>query len=69
MGYKTNLCGLMEKRGISSYKLAKGIGVHVSTVTNWRDGANPKIEHLKLVANYFGVTVDELLSEGGGDTN
>lgn len=69
MGYKANLCGLMKKRGISSYKLAKDVGVHVSTVTNWRDGANPKIEHLKLVADYFGVTVDELLSENGVDNN
>ena len=45
MGYTANLCGLMEKRGVSSYKLAKDVGVHVSTVTNWKDGANPKIEH------------------------
>lgn len=65
MGYTANLCGLMEKRGVSSYKLAKNVGVHVSTVTNWKDGANPKIEHLKLVADYFGVTVDELLAEDG----
>ena len=63
MSYATNLCDLMQSRGISSYKLAKEVGVHVSTVTNWKGGSNPKIEHVKKVADYFGVTVDELLSE------
>lgn len=63
MSYATNLCDLMQSRGISPYKLAKEVGVHVSTVTNWKDGSNPKIEHVKKVADYFGVTVDELLSE------
>ena len=38
MSYATNLCDLMQSRGISSYKLAKEVGVHVSTVTNWKDG-------------------------------
>ena len=63
MSYATNLCDLMQSRGISSYTLAKEVGVHVSTVTNWKDGSNPTIEHVKKVADYFGVTVDELLSE------
>ena len=63
MGYSTNLCDLMEKNGVSSYKLAKDIGVHTSTVTNWRDGKFPKVEHLQAVAAYFGTTVDRLLSD------
>lgn len=62
MGFSTNLCKLMEANNINSYKLAKGIGVHISTVTNWKDGANPKVEHLKRVADFFGVTTDALLS-------
>jgi transcriptional regulator with XRE-family HTH domain len=61
MSYATNLCALMQKRGISSYKLAKEVGVHVSTITNWKDGNSPKIEHLKKVAEFFDVTVDALL--------
>lgn len=65
MSYATNLCDLMQKRGISSYKLAKEVGVHISTITNWKDGNSPKIEHIKKVADYFGVTVDDLLAEDG----
>ena len=63
MGYAENLCDLMKRDGISSYKLARDIGVHTSTVSNWRDGKTPKVEHLKLVADHFGVTVDDLLNE------
>ena len=63
MGFSTNLCKLMEDRKVSSYKLAKSIGVHTSTITNWREGTSPKVEHLKLAADYFGVTVDDLLSD------
>ena len=67
MAYAKNLCDLMERTGISSYKLAKEIGVHVSTVTNWRDGGKPKLDHIIRVADYFGVTVDDLLREVNKD--
>lgn len=63
MGYAANLCDLMRRDGISSYKLARDIGVHTSTVSNWRDGKTPKVDHLRLVADYFGVTVDDLLAD------
>lgn len=62
MGYSQNLCKLMEQTNTSSYKLAKEIGVHTSTITNWKDGTIPRVDHLQLVSNYFGVTVDELLA-------
>ena len=63
MGFTKNLCKLIEKEDISSYKLAKGIGVRITTITNWKNGTEPSIENLKLVADYFNVTVDELLKE------
>lgn len=69
MGYSDNLCKLMNEKGISSYKLAKDIGVHVSTISNWKDGRAPKVEHLKLVADYFGVTLDELLIDEQDQSN
>ena len=63
MGYAANLCELMNRQGVSSCKLAKGIGVHTTTITNWKGGTAPTVEHLKLVADYFGVTVDALLAD------
>lgn len=67
MEFSKKLCDLMQKRNISSYKLAKAIGVHVSTVSNWRAGKDLRIDHLQRVADYFGVTVDELLRDNTGD--
>lgn len=63
MGFSENLCDLMQKKGISSYKLAKEIGVHISTVSNWREGKQPQINHLRRTADYLGVSVDELIQE------
>lgn len=63
MAFRENLCEMLTKRGVSSYKFAKEIGVHVSTVTNWKNGASPKMEHVSKISNYFGVSLDELLAE------
>jgi transcriptional regulator with XRE-family HTH domain len=65
VGFAQNLCDLMRKRGVGSYKLAKDIGVHTSTVSNWRDGTEPKLEHLTRLAKYFGVPIEELLAPDG----
>lgn len=64
MDFAQNLCNLMQKRGVGSYKLAKDIGVHTSTVSNWREGTEPKLEHLTRLAKYFGVPIEELLCPG-----
>lgn len=61
MGFSENLGVLMEKRGISSCKLARDLGVHATTIANWKAGKTPTAEHLLHVADYFSVTVDELL--------
>lgn len=63
MGFAQNLCDLMEKNGVGSYKLAKDIGVHTSTVSNWKDGAEPKLEHLSRLADYFEVSIDTLIEQ------
>ena len=36
------------------------------TVRGWKN-SSPSIENLKKVADYFGITVDELISEETGD--
>ena len=63
MAFAENLSKLLQDKNVSSYKLAKDIGVHVSTVSNWKDGKKPLVAHLLLVAKYFGCTVDDLLKE------
>ena len=61
MAFAETLCNLMEKKPVGTYRLAKDLGVHVSTVTNWRNGAEPKADNLVELADYFHVSVDALL--------
>jgi len=59
--FSENLSRLQMERGETNYRLAKEIGVHQSSVANWKIGITPHPKHLKLIADHFGVTVDELL--------
>lgn len=61
MLFNKNLCSLMKDREVSSYKLAKALGVHVSTVTNWRGNAKPTYEHLISISEFFNVPITKLL--------
>ena len=65
MGFKENLYELMQKKNINSYKLAKSVGVHVSTVTNWLNGSNPRLEHLRSLSLFCGIPVGDLREESG----
>ena len=55
---------LMSTRGITAYRLSKETGIATSTLTNWKKGFyTPKVDKLKKIADYFGVTLEELISE------
>jgi transcriptional regulator with XRE-family HTH domain len=54
---------LLNRDGASRGKLARAVGVHTSTVTNWLGGKEPKIESLIRVAEFFGVPVAYLTGE------
>ena len=60
----TNVSNLCQRKGISIAKLERELGFGNSTI---RGGVNssPTVEKIKAVADYFGVTVDELLAEDG----
>ncbi len=42
-------------------KLEKEIGLGNATIRTWRT-SSPSVDRLKLVADYFNVTMDELIS-------
>lgn len=63
MGFSDNLCNLLNERHMSRYRLAKTLGVHVSTVTNWLNGATPKIDVLQKLAQEFNVSLEQLLEK------
>lgn len=57
-----NILRLCKERNITISRLEKDVGLGNATVRGWEE-STPKVDNLKLVADYFGVTVDELLKE------
>ncbi|WP_258297893.1 MULTISPECIES: helix-turn-helix domain-containing protein [Paenibacillus] len=54
---------LLEQYGKTPYQVSKDTGVSTATLTNWKQGRyKPKTDKLKILADYFGVTVDYFLS-------
>ena len=54
---------LLQKYGVSAYKVAKSTGVTQSTLSDWKRGrSTPKSENMKKLADYFGVTIDYLMT-------
>lgn len=51
---------LCKKRGISISRLESDCGLGNSTIKKWKT-INPQVNKIKIVAQYFGVTVDYLL--------
>jgi len=57
----TNVSRLCKEHGISIAKLERELGIGNATIRNWNT-SSPTLEKAKLVADYFGVTVDALLA-------
>ena len=57
-----NISILCRKNKISIAKLERDTGLGNATVRGWAR-SSPTVDKLKAVADYFGVTVDELLRE------
>ena len=54
---------LLKERGITAYKVAQDTGITTATLSSWKKGRyTPKREKLQKIADYFGVTVDYLMT-------
>lgn len=56
-----NIRTLCRQHNIPVYKLERHLGIANGSVNRWKT-CSPNIKTVKMVADYFGVTVDELLS-------
>lgn len=55
---------LMEKLGLSAYRVSKDTGISQASLADWRKGrSNPKIDKLQKLAAYFGVSIYYLTGE------
>lgn len=54
---------LLQKNGISAYRVSKETGVTQTALSNWKSGRNtPSTQTLQRLADYFGVTIDYLMT-------
>ncbi len=54
---------LLQKYGVTAYKVAKDTGVTQTSLSNWKSGrSTPGTRTLQKIADYFGVTVDYLMT-------
>lgn len=54
---------LLQEHGITPYKVSKETGVSQSTLSDWKRGVStPKQDKLQKIADYFGVTLEYLMT-------
>ena len=64
MGFSENLINLMQENDISNVKLGKVLGVSDTAVMKWKRGdAVPAIDKAVKIAEFFNVSIDELLGK------
>jgi transcriptional regulator with XRE-family HTH domain len=55
---------LMKEKGVTPYRVFKETGVSQSSLSDWKRGRSvPKIDKLKKIAAYFGVSVNYLMGD------
>lgn len=53
---------LLQKHGVTAYKVSKETGIATSTLSDWKKGkSTPKQDKLQKIADYFGITLAYLL--------
>ena len=63
-----NLCRLCNDRKTTPNAVCLAIGKTSATATKWKNGAIPRDTTLHLVADYFGITVEDLLRDSNEPT-
>ena len=59
-----NIRELRTERGVSQAALGKAIGVSQKAIDYWERGVNePKASYILLLADYFGISCDDLLGK------
>lgn len=55
---------IRDKKGVSDYQVWKDTGIATATLSDWKNGiSKPKTDKLMILANYFGVGIEELLEQ------
>ena len=56
---------LLKANNTTVYRVSKSTGISASTFTEWKNGrSGPKIDKIKLIADFFGVPLEYIMSGG-----
>lgn len=61
--FKENFIRLCNQRGVAPTAVCSAIGLSNATFSCWTDDSVPRKATLMKIADYFGVTVEDLLQE------
>ncbi len=54
---------LLQRYGVTAYKVSKATGISQSSLSDWKKGkVTPKTENMKKIADYFGVSIEYLMT-------
>lgn len=55
-----NIVKIMEKKGITAYKLEKDTNINAATFAHWKNGTQPAADKLEKIISYLKVSPNEL---------
>jgi len=56
---------LLKMNKTTVYRVSKSTGISASTFSDWKSGRSvPKLDKIKLIADYFGVSLDYMTGDG-----
>lgn len=55
---------LLGKTNKTAYQVSKDTGIYSTLFSDWKSGKScPKVDKIKILADYFGVSIEYFLSE------
>lgn len=67
--YREALKYQREQAGLSQHQLAEKVGISQGNISRWESGeAIPNIEFCIRLADFYGISLDELVGRKDGDT-
>lgn len=55
---------LLKAKGVTAYQVSKATGIPQATFSQWKHGVTtPKVDKLRLIADYFNVSLEYLMNE------
>lgn len=58
---------LRDEKNVTDYRVSLDTGITKSTFSDWKSGrSKPKTDKLKILADYFGVSIEYFMDEKEG---